>query len=308
MYNNIIRPIFFVVLFTTVLYAGAQTPKVSSGRLVEYKKFNSRYIGERMVRVWLPDNYRPNQKYNVVYANDGQNLWDASLNWTKQEWELDETMDRLLKEKKIQPAIVVAIDNAGMKRHAEYFPQKPFESLPQHVQDTILNIKWGENKLFAENIYSDKYLKFIVSELKPFIDSAYTTNKDSQHTFIIGSSMGGLISMYAVCEYPNVFGGAICMSTHWPGIFSSADNPVPAAFYSYLKTHLPDSKTHKFYFDYGTQTLDADYEPYQQEVDKIMKEKGFTKKSWETLKFNGAAHVESSWAQRLYIPITFMLQ
>ena len=77
---------------------------------------------------------------------------------------------------------------------------------------------------------SDNYLKFLVTELKPFIDKKYSVYKDMNHTFIAGSSMGGLISMYAICEYPRVFGGAACMSTHWPGIFSAEGNPVPDAF------------------------------------------------------------------------------
>ena len=67
--------------------------------------------------------------------------------------------------------------------------------------------------------------------------------------------MGGLISMYAICEYPEVFGGAICMSTHWYRNFASENNPIPLAFQNYLKANLPNPKTHKIYFDFGTETL-----------------------------------------------------
>ncbi|HOZ97260.1 MAG TPA: alpha/beta fold hydrolase [Niabella sp.] len=300
---------FLVLLFSICGNIGlAQSPKVATGRLLEFRNFRSEYIGPRMVRVWLPDNYSSSKRYNVVYANDGQNLWDASNNWTKQEWTMDETMGRLQKQHQIKPGIVVSVDNAEKKRHSEYFPQKPFELLPNKVQDSIMNLKWGESNLFSTKIYSDTYLKFLVEELKPFIDSSFSTYRDRKHTFIIGSSMGGLISLYALCEYPQIFGGAICMSTHWPGIFNSTSNPIPAAFYQYLQNKLPDPTSHKIYFDYGTQTLDADYEPFQLEVDRIMKSKGYTQKNWKSLKVNGAAHVESSWAQRLYIPIIFMLK
>ena len=78
--------------------------------------------------------------------------------------------------------------------------------------------------VFSGKIQSDNYLKFLVKELKPFIDSSFSTLKDQQNTFIAGSSMGGLISMYAICEYPLVFGGAACLSTHWPGIFTMINN------------------------------------------------------------------------------------
>ena len=123
----------------------------------------------------------------------------------------------------------------------------------------------------------------------------------------MGSSMGGLISMYAECEYPEVFGGAICMSTHWIGTFT--DNPfIPEVFHNYLKTNLPNPKNNKFYFDYGTETLDAFYEPHQQKTDTILKSKKFKRKNWETLKFPGADHSENSWSKRLDIPLTFMLK
>ncbi len=108
----------------------------------------------------------------------------------------------------------------------------------------ILYTIFSENKdqsLFGGKIYSDEYLKFLVKELKPFVDKNYSTYTDAPHTFMMGSSMGGLISMYAICEYPEVFGGAICMSTHWPGIFVSENNPIPLAFQNYLKGQFAKS-------------------------------------------------------------------
>lgn len=300
------KNLFFLLLS---IFTFAQTPKVSTGKLIEYKDFKSKNIGERMVRVWLPENYNPNQKYQVLYANDGQMLWDASINWNKQEWKLDEVLGKLIVEKEVKPTIVVAIDNAGKNRHSEYFPQKPFESLAKKTQDSLYTVyRSKEQILFNDKVYSDKYLKFLVEELKPFVDKNYSTFTDAKHTFIMGSSMGGLISMYATCEYPEIFGGAICMSTHWIGVFNSENNPIPKAFQNYLKTHLPNPKNHKFYFDFGTATLDQYYEPFQRKVDEIMKQKKFKRKNWETLKFVGEEHSENSWAKRLDIPLVFMLK
>jgi predicted alpha/beta superfamily hydrolase len=107
----------------------------------------------------------------------------------------------------------------------------------------------------------------MVEELKPYIDAHFRTLPDVSNTFIMGSSMGGLISLYALCEYPQVFFGAGCVSTHFPigrGITLK-----------YLQDHLPDPETHKFYFDYGTKTLDRTYETYQNKADKILKDNGF---------------------------------
>ena len=93
--------------------------------------------------------------------------------------------------------------------------------------------------------------------------------------------------MYAICEYPQVFGGAGCLSTHWPGIFMMNNNSIPDAFVNYLKSHLLNPKTHKIYFDYGDQTLDAMYPPLQAKVDEVMKEKEYTPKNWITKYFPG---------------------
>jgi predicted alpha/beta superfamily hydrolase len=147
-----------------------------------------------------------------------------------------------------------------------------------------------------------------VQELKPYIDFTYSTNKDIANTIIGGSSMGGLISLYAICEYPQVFGAAICMSTHWPGFSVIENNPVPKAFQNYLKTNLPDAINHKIYFDYGNKTLDESYAEHQTEVDKIMISKGFSPSNWMTKFFEGDDHSEKAWNKRVHFPLEFMLQ
>ena len=242
--------------------------------------------------------------------HDGEMLFDSATTWNKQEWGVDETLTRLMSEKRIKNCIVVAVFNTGKTRHAEYFPQKPFEMLPKSMQDSLLSQakRDKETALFPTNIQSDAYLKFLVSELKPFIDRQFSTLSNQKNTFIAGSSMGGLISMYAICEYPSVFGGAACLSTHWLGIMPSDNNPVPNAFMDYLKAHLPNPKNHKIYFDFGTATLDAYYEPHQIKADAILKTKGFSEKNWLTRKYKGDDHSEKAWRGRLAIPMVFLLK
>ena len=147
-----------------------------------------------------------------------------------------------------------------------------------------------------------------MTELKPFIDSSFSVYTNQQNTFIGGSSRGGLISMYAICEYPEVFGGAGCLSTHWSGVYTNQRNMIPEIFYTYLSQHLPSPKTHKIYFDYGSLTLDSLYKPYQLKVDEIMKQKGYNSSNWITKEFPGENHSEKSWSKRLYIPILFLLK
>ena len=303
--KQIIYSIATSLLFIMV---NAQEVKVSSGSLKRFPSFKSQFIDARNIDVWLPDGYSNTEKYAVLYMHDGQMLYDAATTWNKQAWEVDEVAGELIADTKTQKFIVVGIWNNDQKRHPEYFPQKPFESLTKEQKEFVTKqlIEKGRIK-DSFNPISDLYLKFLVTELKPFIDKTFATKKDRKNTFIAGSSMGGLISMYAICEYPKVFGGAACMSTHWPGIFSVENNPIPDAFIKYLKANLPNPKNHKIYFDYGDQTLDALYKPYQEKVDVVMKAKGFTDKNWSTQFFPGKDHSEKSWNERLAIPFVFLL-
>jgi len=180
----------------------------------------------------------------------------------------------LLSKNKVRKFIVLGIWNGGQTRHQDYFPQKPYESLQQIQKDTIsaqLQRAGRTTGLFQPK--SDSYLKFIVEELKPYIDNKYSVYTDSKNTFIAGSSMGGLISLYAICEYTQVFGGATCLSTHWVGTFTLVNNPFPNSMLNYLSNNLPNPKNHKLYFDCGGQTLDALYPLIQNGVDSIMNPK-----------------------------------
>lgn len=304
------RKLNFTILFFLLIFSSnAQEVKVTSGKVQRFENFQSKLIDARNIDIWLPDGYSNKEKYAVLYMHDGQALYDAESTWNKQAWEVDQVASKLITEGKTKKFIVVGIWNNGQKRHPEYFPQKPYESLTQIQRDTItaqLQKATKSNEVFKP--YSDLYLKFLVNELKPFIDKNFSTIPDQKNTFIAGSSMGGLISMYAICEYPKVFGGAACLSTHWPGTFSANNNPIPDAFVNYLKANLPNPKDHKIYFDYGDQTLDAMYKPFQEKVDIVMKAKGFTSKNWETKFFPGENHSEEAWAKRLDIPFVFLLK
>lgn len=292
---------------TPVPVSGSE--KFTSGTLQTLANFPSKYVAPRNVYIWLPEDYyaKP-QKHAVLYMHDGQMLFDDTQTWNKQEWGMDETITKLIKANTLKSVIVVGIWNLPGMRHSEYFPEKPFQLLTPEQQDAALKTTRNNELLLKEKPKSDRYLKFIVEELKPYIDKNFATLPDQQNTYMAGSSMGGLISMYAVCEYPDVFRGAACISTHWIGAENAKNNPIPDVFVKYMSEKLPDPKTHKFYFDYGTKTLDAFYGPSQLKIDKVMKAKGYTTKSWLTKKFEGHDHSENSWKKRLSVPLTFLLK
>jgi predicted alpha/beta superfamily hydrolase len=283
-------------------------PVVSTGTIEHIESFESKYVDSRTIDVWLPDNYSASKKYAVLYMHDGQMLFDSSMTWNHQAWEVDQVVSTLLNTNKIKNTIVVGIWNNGKARHAEYFPQKPFESLSDSSKLSLskqLQVAGRTDSLFSP--ISDSYLKCIAEEIHPMIKATYSIKKGRKNTFIAGSSMGGLISLYALCEYPKVFGGAACISTHWPGVFTMENNPFPDAILSYMNSSLPNPRTHRIYFDCGDQTLDALYPDFQNKVDVLMNNKGFNSHNWITRYFPGADHSEVSWSKRLDIPLLFLL-
>jgi enterochelin esterase-like enzyme len=282
--------------------------KLGSGTIKRIDSFPSKFVRARTIDIWLPNNYSLKNKYAVLYMHDGQMLFDAESTWNKQEWKVDEIVGGLIDSSKIKNTIVVAIWNHSDIRHSDYYPQKPFDLLPQKFKDSIFSEGQKQFGTSFKGLQSDNYLKFIVEEVKPYIDANFSVHSNMENTFVAGSSMGGLISMYALCEYPKIFGGAACLSSHWPGFMPQENSPVPAAFFKYLAQNLPSPKTHKIYFDYGTETLDEFYLPYQNQLNELLAMKGFNISNSRNLKFDGHDHSENSWNKRFQIPVEFLLK
>ena len=278
------------------------------GRIDFIENFPSKLVNPRNIEVWLPEAYDPSKKYAVIYAHDGQMLYDSTKSWNGQAWDIDDVAGEMMRAGKIRDLIVVGIWNDGANRFRDYFPQKPFESLSK-TEKAFIQQKLQESFRvegdFSPN--SDFYLQFIVQELKPWIDAHYATLKDPANTIILGSSMGGLISFYAITQYPEVFGRAVCMSTHWPGIFGLENNPVPDAFLNYADAHLSKLDNHKVFFDLGDQGLDSLYTGTQQKIDQLMMKHGFNETNWQTIYAAGETHTETSWNKRLPTALKFIL-
>ena len=283
-------------------------PVVKVGRIERLDDFPSRFVEARPIDVWLPSDYSPMKRYAVIYMQDGQGLFDADQTWNKQAWNVHLALSKLMNDGKIQDAIVVGIPNGGQHRYSEYYPDKYLALAPQDVRaDYVRRAQWDKP-------LADAYLRFIVEELKPAIDQRYATRREPAGTFVMGSSMGGMISIYAICEYPQVFGGAAGLSTHWVGRPSSWGAPerlqnasLPLAAFNYLQGHLPRANTRRLYMDHGTTGLDAIYGIHQAVVDEIGREMGYDAAHWQSRIFEGAGHTETDWASRVEIPLIFLL-
>ena len=202
----------------------------------------------RRIWIYLPKDYETSHKrYEVMYLQDAQNLFDDATSYAG-EWQVDETLNKIF-EKTGKSLIVVGIDNGGEKRIEELSPYK--------------NAKYGGGN-------GDNYVKFIVENLKPFIDKNYRTKPQRKFTTIGGSSLGSLISVYAAVKYPETFGKVLAFSSaFW---FNAKDLNE---FISSSKVNL---KQQKYYFIQGKHE-DEDMEEQTKSVIENLKSKNIKSKN-----------------------------
>jgi enterochelin esterase-like enzyme len=216
-------------------------------------------ISARLIYVWKPKNYNPAIKYNTLYMHDGQMLFDAKSTWNHKEWRVDEVADSLMKAKACAPFIVVGIGNDPATRYRDYYPREAFNRLSVNLKQIITDTG-------KYDMISNYYLQAIKDLVIPEIEKRYAVNTTAASRCIAGSSMGGLISWYAVTRYPSMFRAAICMSTHWPGgdprkYGDTLFNAFRAVNTEYLKDRKRTNTNTMFYFDHGGKTLDSFYTP-----------------------------------------------
>jgi len=248
-----------------------------SGDVRRIERFPCKALGgERDVMIYLPPGYDASgdHRYPVVYVHDGQNVFDPRTAFLGREWHLDETAERLIREGRVPPFIMVAVNNNGMKRIEEYtnFPD------PRH----------GGGR-------ADAYADFLIREVKPSVDARYRTRADAAHTGVMGSSLGGLVSLYLGWKHPDVFGmvGALSPSLWW------ADHQLTKAFAADASFQGPE----RLWIDMGTAEGPGDedgngvldYVDDLRAMRRVLESKGQRVSGGEV---EGATHDEPAWADR----------
>jgi enterochelin esterase-like enzyme len=239
--------------------------------------------------------------------HDGQMLFDARTTWNGQAWNADVAVARLVRSGRIAPTIIVGVWNNASERYAEYYPEKMLSYAEEPARrEYVDKASNGRSK-------SDAYLRFLVEELKPMIDRRYATRSEPEATFVVGSSMGGMISLYALCEYPQVFGAAAGLSTHWVGIPTAwgLDKVQQAslgdAAVAYMASHLPAAGRHRLYIDRGTDALDSLYAPTLDRIATLLRGRGFKAADARTQVIENTGHNERDWAARLESTLAFLM-
>lgn len=269
------------------------------GRFIDLGAMASTNIAPPKVVVWLPPGYDTGkQRYGVVYMHDGQNLFDPKRSNFNKVWAADKSALRLIAAGKTNPFIIVGIDQPGVDRGRQYFPRVMLDLLSPAVRDKL------EMQGNGKPVISDEYLKFIVGELKPKIDREYRTKSDRKRTAIAGSSMGGLISLYAITKHPKIFGVAGAVSTHLPlgdpNWTAKEQGEIFAAWRDYVGQELGNPKGRRIWFDHGTETLDAFYRPYQENLDAALVANGWREgRDFSSRVYEGTPHEENAWAARM---------
>lgn len=243
----------------------------------------------RDLLVYLPPSYhRSTRHYPVIYMHDGQNLFDHATSYAG-EWGVDETMEELAYGDGLE-AIVVGIPNAGRARLAEYTP----------FSDRQLGGGRG-----------DAYLSFVVDTIKPLIDTDFRTLPSRRYTGIMGSSLGGLISLYAFFSRAHVFGFAGVMS---PSLWFAEE-----AIYDFVESAVYHPG--KLYLDAGTRELGEQtggrlhratasrrYYASVRRMKGVLVRKGYRPlRDLMHVEEKWAGHSESSWGRRLGPALRFLL-
>ncbi|MFA7331680.1 MAG: alpha/beta hydrolase-fold protein [Candidatus Delongbacteria bacterium] len=283
------------VLILLLLLVGRPTasPAADSGRLESLDSLRLPGLLPRPVEVWLPPGYdASSERYPVLYAQDGQNLFDPARSFSGVDWGLDEALAAGIQSGRLRPVIVVAVGNTAQRRR-EYTPRSLYDLATPAEQAEFCAQEGGPS-------VSDLYLEGLVGELIPRVNRRYRTLGGPEQTFLLGSSRGALFSLEALGRHPEAFGGAACLSTHWTLAGSHLEN--------WLAALLPPVGGQRIYFDRGDQTLDAGYGPGQARADSLLAARGWSVPERRlSLFFPGHEHHERAWRQRVGPALEWLL-
>jgi enterochelin esterase-like enzyme len=250
-------------------------------------EFQSRiFRNTRMLRVWLPPGYsaaeNQGRHYPIFYLNDGQNLFDPATAYIGVDWQADEAADRLIRETRIPPLIVVGIDNAQKERHREYLPYRSFSPPTMRPQ-------------------GKRYPDFVLNEVMPFLYRRYRIARGPENTGLGGSSLGAIISLYTAMARPGIFGRLLLES---PSLSVSNRQLLKS---SRAFRQWPD----KIFMAIGTRETGNEDRDRQvvgdvRALERVLRRAGLREDQLLVRIDEGATHSEREWAKRFPEALAFL--
>ena len=267
--------------------AGGSNPSVVGD--LRLHEFQSRIFGNaRMLRVWLPPEYDDPvnllRYYPVFYLNDGQNLFDRGTAYSGVEWQVDETADRLICGRVVPPMIIVGIDNAQKDRPKEYLSYRSLNPPQLRPQ-------------------GKRYPDFLINEVMPFLYGRYRIGRGPENTGLGGSSLGAIISLYAVMDRPGIFGRLLLES---PSLFISNRQLLK---HSLAVRQWPE----RIFLAIGTresgrEERDKEIVDDVRELGGILRRAGLGEDRLLMKIDEGATHSERDWARRFPEALRFLFE
>jgi predicted alpha/beta superfamily hydrolase len=253
-----------------------ETVRKIGGQITGVVRYHRQMEGEgikpRDVIVWLPPSYEKfrRKRYPVLYVQDGQNAFDPATSFMGVDWQIDKNADRLIRDGRMQEILIVAIYNTADRRQE-----------------------------YSDSPQGRAYMRFVVEKLKPFIDKQYRTRPGREHTAVMGSSLGGLISFLLVWNYPRVFSQAACLSP----VFAHRDINVV----SLVEKYAGRNKKIRIYIDNGGVGLDEQLQPGCEAMLSALLAHGFRMgDNLEWYRDPQAEHNEQAWSKRVWRPLLFL--
>jgi len=240
----------------------------------------------RMLRVWVPPGYgaaeNRSRHYPVFYLNDGQNLFDPATAYIGVDWQADEAADRLIRDGKIPPLIIVGIDNAQKDRPKEYLPYRSFHPPVMRPQ-------------------GKRYPEFLLNEVMPFVYQHYRIARGPENTGLGGSSLGAIISLFTVMDRLGIFGRLLLES---PSLFISNRHLLKV---SRTFRQWPE----KIFVGIGTKEAGSEERDRQtaedvRDLEHIMRRAGLKEDRLRVVIDEGATHSEQEWAKRFPEALSFL--
>lgn len=288
----------FVALASAAISAAALAwAGPARGRIETINRIVRGDQAEPRLRIWLPPGYESSKRsYRTLYMLDGQFAFESDNDGVN--FGADSRIARLAAAGRIQPVLIVAIDNLEDDRFLQYMPQTIYDQADVGLRAAIDR---EINRTGGKPLVSAQFIQFLATRLKPFIDTHYRTSPGRLDTAIFGASMAGVMAGAIFVEAQQAFGRAACMSPNWP-IYDARfiEHPQLRSIWPAYFARLGAPAGRRLWLDHGTQMMDAGMAPHQAAIARRLAKLGWRRgRHLQARVYRGAGHAYAQTAVQM---------